>query len=42
MTRLNLVFAEAPPAPKAWPRTRVLVWTLLFASLWVWVAASLH
>jgi hypothetical protein len=42
MTRLNLQFAnDVPPEPRTWPTRRVLVWLLLFACLWLWIAASL-
>jgi hypothetical protein len=42
MSRLNLTFVdELPPEPKTWPTRRVLVWLLLFACLWLWIAVEL-
>jgi hypothetical protein len=42
MTRLNLIFApeQAPPEPK-WPPHRVLMWSLLFACLSLWVTLAM-
>ena len=43
MTRMPVAFADdvAAPQPRKWTPLRVLVWTLLFGALAVWIGAVL-